>query len=550
MDEPSPKQKSSRRTILGGSIINSAGTLVSRLLGMVRDMATAALLGMSQGGVMDCFVLAFRIPNLFRTLFGEGALTASYLPVFTKQWEEDPKKAWKLASVVAAWLAAILLGLVLVGETVCGLLWYFGQSHESVLLVARLLAVMMPYLLFICLAALATATLHTRGHFLTPAFVPTILNVTWLIGAFVIAPRVAEDQAGQAAVLGMCVVVAGSLQLAVQIPVLYRFGFRWDYDWRAAGGRAKEIARNMIPMLVGLTITQLNGLLDSLIAWGLAGPLSPTGEATPITWLGGIVDYPMRLGAAAALYYGERLYMFPWGVVGIAVATAVFPMLARHAARGEMRKLGEDLTLGLRLVAFLAIPASAGLAILSEPLARMLYQYGDFTSDDAVRTGHVIIAYGVGCWSYCALPLLVRGFYATEDWTTPVKVGVVAAGINLVMNLTFVWPFEEVGLAAATCMSSVIQLTVLTTIFARRFHSIRWSPLIATALRALAASLAMACVGWLVLTQLPMDDAIAIRLARVFAPMACCVVTYMGVYHLLGGRELQMLMKFRKGGEE
>ncbi|MCP4516437.1 MAG: hypothetical protein GY824_14565, partial [Delftia sp.] len=216
---------------------------------------------------------------------------------------------------------------------------------------------MMPYMLFICLAAQVAATLHACSRFGVPALVPTVLNVCWLVAALLIAPRFAPDREAQAYVVAFSVLIAGVLQLGVQLPLLRRLGFRFDYNWPASRDAVRKVVLAMGPMVLGLMITQINTLLDSLIAWGLAQ--APEGPSH-IAWLGGVA-YPMQQGAAASVYYGERLYQFPLGLLGIAVATSIFPLLSRHAARGDRRQLGADLTLGLRLVLFLGIPASLGL---------------------------------------------------------------------------------------------------------------------------------------------------------------------------------------------
>jgi len=429
--------QSQRHPPMAGARVTSLGTLASRILGMVRDMATAALLGLSHGGVMDAFVIAFRIPNLSRRLFGEGALAASYLPVVSAELEKDRAGAWRLVSVGLTWLAILLVVLVVLAEGLCGLVWLVWGDVPGVALLVGLAAVMMPYLLFICLAAQVAATLHALSRFTVPALVPAVLNLCWIVTAWLVAPRLTDDKQAQAYLLAVSVLVAGLLQLGIQLPALRASGFRFDYNWAASRAALGQIVRAMGPMVLGLTITQINTLADSLIAWGLA---AAGGPAQQIAWLPGGLHYPMRQGAAAAIYYGERLYQFPLGILGMAVATAIFPLLSRHAARGDRGKLGHDLTLGLRMVLFLGVPAGVGLILLADPLARLLFQRGEFTAHDAARTARMIACYATGVWAYCALPVLVRGYYALGDRMTPVRVGLAAVGLNLALNLLLVWP--------------------------------------------------------------------------------------------------------------
>ncbi len=533
-------RKTGRHPLIAGAAITSLGTLASRMLGLVRDISTAPLLGMSGGGVMDVFVVAFRIPNLFRRLFGEGALTASYVPVLAARLEEDRPRAWQLASVLLAWLTVVLAGIVLVAELVCLLAWNAGSGQPRVRLLAGLAAVMMPYMLFICLAAQVAATLQCLGHFSIPALAPTLLNLCWLAAAWWIAPRFAPDKASQAYVLAGSILVAGVLQLAVQWPKLRRLGFRFDYQWAAARDSLAEVLRSMGPMVLGLAVTQINTLLDSVIALGLSA--APQSSRT-VAWLGGAVPYPMEHGAAAAVYYGERLYEFPLGILGIAVATAIFPLLSRHAARGDQKLLGADLTLGLRLVLLLGVPASMGLILLAAPLVRLLFQRGQFTPDDAARAARMVAWYGSGVWAYCALPVVVRGYYALGDRLTPLRVGMLAVGLNLSLNLTLIWPMAESGLALATAIAAVFQLAALLAILARRTLPVAWRTLAATALRTILATGVMALAGWGTLGAISLGPGGLADLVRVLAVLAVSLAVYAAAHAALGRHDLRILLE-------
>lgn len=527
-----------RRKLIAGLRVTSLWTLTSRVLGMVRDMATAALLGLSGSGVMDAFVLAFRIPNLFRRLFGEGALAASYLPVLTEKLESDRRAAWRLASVALTLLAVVLAGLVIAGELICLVAWYFHGNNPEFTLLIGLSALLLPYVFLICLAAQVSATLHALGRFGLPAFVPIALNVAWIVAAVLVAPAVSDDKATQAYVLASSVLVGGLLQLGIQLPMLYRLGFRYDYHWSSSRAAMGVIVTSLLPMLVGLAITQINTLADSVIAYGLS---SAPGQEGPIAWLGGVLDYPMQQGATAAIYYGERLYQFPVGILGVAVATVIFPLLSRHAARQQFDRIGPDLTLGLRLVLFLSIPAAVGLVLLAEPIARLLFERGEFTGHDAERTARMIRSYGPGVWAYCALPVVIRGFYSLGNRTTPVRIGAWMVALNLTLNLLLVWPLAEAGLAVATATSAALQVILLMLIFSRRCSPLDWPVLGQTLLRALVASAVMLAVGYPLLSQLADGPELTTRLMRVGLPLAACLVAYTVAYILLRGPELRML---------
>jgi putative peptidoglycan lipid II flippase len=500
-------------------------------------------LGLAGKGVMDAFVIAYRIPNLFRRLFGEGALTASYLPVLSAQLEKDQKSAWQLASVTFTWLTVVLAGLVVLGEVLFGLAWLVWGEEPGVGLLVGLAAVMLPYLLLICLAAQVTATLHALSHFTIPALAPVVLNVCWLLAAWLAASQF-DQQAQQAYVLAVGVLVAGVLQLGVQLPVLRRRGFRFDYDWPASREGLEQVGRALAPMLVGLAVTQINTFLDSLVAWGLAAPVGPDGPP-PIPWLGSLVRYPLEQGAAAAIYYGERLYQFPLGVLGMAVAAAIFPLLSRHAARGDRAKLGADLTLGLRLVLCLGVPASAGLVILAHPLAKLLFEHGQFTPGDTLRAARMIACYGAGVWAFCALPVVIRGFYALRDCGTPAKIAAWVVGLNLGLNLSLIWtPLQEAGLAVATSVSAGVQVVALMLIFSRRRAPLGWTALAVTALRTLVCTLLMAAAGCTTLHLLGLfapAEGLTGELARVLLPLLLSMAVYLASYSLSRGREVAIL---------
>ncbi len=533
---------SARHPLISGARVTALGTLVSRVLGMVRDIATASLFGLASGGVMDAFVVAIRVPNLFRRMFAEGALAASYLPVFTAVLEKDRRRAWQLASVTMTWLAVFLTVLLLAAEAVCGLIWLAWGDMPGMGLLLGLTATMLPYMVWICLAAQVAATLHALSHFATSALAPALLNICWLIAVWAVAPRFAPDQHSQAYVLAGAVLVAGVLQWGVQFYVLRAKGFRFDYNWAAGRNALFKIITAMGPMVLGLAVTQVNTLLDSLIAWGLAA--APDGPQN-IAWLGDSVAYPMRQGAAAAVYYGERLYQFPLGVLGIAVATAIFPLLSRHAARGDRRRLGEDLTLGIRLVLLLGIPAGVGLIVLAQPLAQLLFQHGRFTPEDTARTAGMIASYATGVWAYCALPVIVRGYYALGDRITPVRVGLVAVALNLTLNLALIWPLAEIGLALSTAFAASMQVVILALIFSRYKSPLAWPAVASTLLRTLLATLLMAGASYATLWAIGSGEGLAIEIIRVALPFVVAVTVFLVTFWACGGRELRMLLSGR-----
>lgn len=526
--------------LLSGLRITGACTLVSRVLGMFRDMATAALFGLGAGGVMDAFAVAFRIPNLFRRLFGEGALSAAFLPVFAERLERRGRlAAWELTSAVLTVLAVVLLGVLAIGEGTCWLLWR-GLGTESGGLVFGLTAVMLPYLFFMCLAAQVAAVLNALGHFTMPALAPALLNVCWLVAVLFVAPWAAPDKPGQAYVLALFVLLAGLLQLAVQVPVLRSKGYRFAWNWTEAAPELKRIAAGMAPVMLGLAVMQINTLADTLIAWLLAR--SPGGPES-FEWFGRVVAYPMQEGAAASIYFGDRVHQFPVGVFGVALGTVLYPMLARHAARGELDRLRADLNRAVRLVLVIGIPASAGLIVLAAPLAELLFRHGAFTTDDATRTARMIAGYSLGVWAYCGLQILVRAFYALGDRTTPAKVGAAVVGVNLALNFSLIWPFAETGLALSTSACAIVEVLVFLQLLGRRLGPLDRAAIGRVAARVVFASALMVLACLAVLSAGPAGPSLLDRLVRVAAPFVSGIAMYAAACWVLGIRELGEVLR-------
>jgi len=530
-------KRSDRHPLFSGVTSTSLGTLASRVLGVVRESAAAGLFGLSKGGIMDAYVVAFRIPNLFRRLFGEGAMTASYLPVFAADLERDRQSAWKLVSAAGVLLAVTLVLLTLAAEGVCGLLWLIYSDSPGMRLSLGLTAAMLPYTVFICLAALVAATLQSLGEFRLPALVPSVLNVCWLVGAWFIAPRITADPGGQAYVMAGCVLFGGVLQLLVQLPTLRRLEFSFRLDYAASRESVGQILRAMAPTTLGLAVTQINTLSDSLLARGFS---TMPGGPTTIGWLGGVA-YPLKQGAAAAVWYAERVYQFPLGLLGIAVATVIFPLLSRHAAKGQFARVGSDLTLGLRLVLFGGVPAAAGLFLLAEPFTRLLFERGSFTAADTPRAAAMIAWYAIGVWAFCAGPVLVRAFYAVGDRATPVRIGILAVIVNFALNMTLVWRLGEIALAVSTSAAATLQVGLLAFCFSRSCCRLDWPRLWGTLSRTVFSTATMSAAVFGALELVPKTSHTGNALIRVAFPLAAGMAVYFATYWLIRGPELQML---------
>ena len=490
---------------------------------------------------MDAFSVAFRIPNLSRRVFGEGALTAAFLPVFIRERQQRGEQSgWQLASGVLLLLLLTLSALVVIGELILLLLNAALEPGSNARLLTGLTAVMLPYLVLICLAAQFSAILHALNHFTWPALIPVVLNVVWIAAIWWVAPHFATAQ-GQVYVVAGAVVVGGILQCAVAVPALFRSGFRFDVAWMRAheieddaiGGRIREILRTLVPVVAGLSLTQFNSLLDALMAWGFAAPEIPDGRGSG--W------YPIESGTASALYLGQRMYQFPLGVFGIALGTVLFPILTRHAEDGRMDRLRDDLTLGLKLVIGIGLPAGVGLVVLAEPLTDLLFRYGRFDARDARQTSAMIAVYGSAVWAWCGLLILYRAFYSVRNQRTPMRLGLISIVVNLLLSVTLIWFVGGVGLAIGTAIAATIQGLLAVRLIQNSVGRLEIAGLIRFLLRCAIAAAVMTAVCLLVLRGCPAGDAFSARLLRLVLPVLAGAATYFAAGYVLGLKELLVL---------
>ncbi len=431
-------------------------TLLSRFTGLIRDSTLAALFGL--GGVADAFFIGFLVPNLFRRLFGEGALTAAFIPIYTELRADDPKLAQRFAS---ACLGLLLIGLgvlVLIGEAVLAGLLALHPWSEVTALALRLTMLMLPYMPLVCLVAIIGAILQVHGRFAPGAAAPIQLNLVMLAGAAVAIGRM--DEVASAYVLGAAVVAAGLVQVLWQGAILWRHE-RFVTRFAGVATPMRSLAKTMLPMLLGLAVFQINTSIDAMIAFFLS-----TRDGVEHFFLFHTrVDYPLDAGAVAALNWAQRLYQFPLGVFGIAVATAIFPALASAAAKRRDdggSDLAETLRHGLRLTVFIGLPASVGLILVRVPLSRLIYQYGKFTVDDAQRVATILAGYAFAIWAYSMLHVLTRAFYAVKDPKTPLRLTLASVGLNLSLNVVLIWFMGAAGLAWSTAISAMWQCLLLS----------------------------------------------------------------------------------------
>jgi putative peptidoglycan lipid II flippase len=444
--------KTSERTqLLRSASVLGFLTVASRVLGMVRDILCASLFG--AGMMWDAFIIAWTLPNLFRRLFGEGALSSTFIPVYTETREkEGDDRARSFASGMLGVQIVLLAVLALAGTAAAlflpALADRFGVGDPKLSLTAGLSALLMPYLVFICTAALLTALLQAHRRFARAALAPVVLNVFWIAGVLLAGVLTSGEK--RIFFMSAFLLAGGFVQAVMLLPPLIRARrLGWPRPaFRDPGVRT--VGSLALPVILGLAVLQVNVLLDRIIA-----ELLVPGH-----------------GAVSALYFGNRLMQFPLGVIGIAAATAVFPLLATHGAKADREGFSRILSISLKGTLFLAIPAGVGLMVLGEGVVDLLFGHGAFTDDPRAvgRTGIVLLFYAVGLPAYCGIHVVTRGFYALKDTRTPVKIATLMVGVNLALNLVLVWPMQEAGLALATAATAWLNFAACLLLLGRKME--------------------------------------------------------------------------------
>lgn len=422
----------------------SSMTLVSRVLGFIRDAAIARVFG--AGLATDAFFVAFKIPNLLRRLFAEGAFSQAFVPILAEYKNRRGEAATRLlVDHVSGVLCIALLLVTAVGVLAAPLIISisapgFAATPEKFQLTVDLLRITFPYIVFIALTALAGGILNTWSRFAVPAFTPVLLNLSFIGFALIAAPWF--DPPVMA--LAWAVFVGGVLQLAFQMPFLARIGMlpRPRPDLGDEGVR--RVLRQMAPAVFGVSVGQLSLLINNIFASFLI--------SGSVTWL----------------YFADRLMEFPMGLLGVALGTILLPSLSKRHAEGSTTEYSQLLDWGLRLTLMLAVPCAVALAVLAVPLVSTLFHYGAFTATDVINTRHAVVAYSIGLVGLIAVKVLAPGFYARQDIRTPVKIAVVTLVFTQLLNLVFVWHLRHAGLALAISIGACLNAWLLLRGLRRR----------------------------------------------------------------------------------
>ncbi|WP_100643293.1 murein biosynthesis integral membrane protein MurJ [Alteromonas facilis] len=430
--------------LLKSGIIVSAMTFISRVLGLVRDAVVALIMG--DGAAADVFFFANKIPNFLRRLFAEGAFSQAFVPVLTEvHHNEDNARQREFVAQVSGTLGAIVFVIAILGvigspvlAALFGTGWFLDYlNHQpdgaKFELASTMLKITFPYIAFISLVGVSGAVLNTINRFAVAAFTPVLLNICIILCAWYLSPHLEQP----AFALAWGVFIGGIVQLLFQLPFLYRAGYlvRPRWGWNDPG--VVKVRKLMIPALFGVSVSQINLLLDTLIASFLV-----TGS---ISWL----------------YYSDRLLEFPLGLFGIAIATVILPALSRDHVSKNAVQFANNMDWAVRMVCLLGIPAATGLFVLAEPILTVIFQRGAFTAETAYMASLSLMAYSTGLLSFMLVKVLAPGYFSRHDTKTPVKFGIWSMAANMVFNIILAIPFGYIGLALATSLSATLNAALL-----------------------------------------------------------------------------------------
>jgi putative peptidoglycan lipid II flippase len=516
--------------LLGPRLAHSAGltgaaTLVSRVLGLVRDQVLAAIFG--AGNDMDAFIVAFRIPNLVRDLFAEGAMSAAFVPTFTRHLATHGRKeAWRLGNnVVNALLivttACVVLGMIFARPLVNFYAADFSAVPGKIELTVDLTRVMLPFLTMVAIASAAMGMLNSLHHYFVPALAPATFNVASIVCALALVP--AMPALGQPPMMAMAVavIIGGMAQVVVQWPPLWREGYRYGtmLDLRDAGLR--HVLLLMGPGTLGLAATQVNIFVNTLLATG------------------------QGIGAVSWLTYAFRLMYLPIGLFGASVGTAVLPAMSRHAATGDIAGARATVSRGLALMLMLNVPAAAGLIVLARPIVEVLFERGQFLPADSVATAAALRLYAVGLLGYCGVRITSPAFYALGESRVPVMVSMATIALNIVLSGTLVRTMGFSGLALATSIAALANGAWLVALLSKRLNGIELPHLTRAFIKIAIATALMAAVTSGVDRSLPAfwgGNGSAVRALRLVISIASGLMTLAAAARVLRIREFDELV--------
>lgn len=502
-----PGHSQGKRHLMKAAGIVALMTLIGRILGLIRDIVSARSFGTSWQ--WDAFLYAFMLPNLFRRIVGEGGLTSAFIPVYNDISQKKGKtEAFHFANITFSFLGCTLLLFILLVEGLLNVLLKIGFQSSTLMLVFDLSRILFPYLWFISLYALGMGILNSHRHFLAPALGSPILDLVWIIAVLWVPAWIGTDYIAKIQWLSYALLFAGFLHIAVEIPPLYRIGFRFQWIWHAGYEGLVRVWKLLLPVVLSFAVVQINITVDMTLGM-IIGP-----------------------GANSSLWYGNRLMQFPLGIFALAMGTALLPMLAQQVARGEKEASKRTLSFALRSIFFIIIPSSVGLIVLRGPIIQMLFERGEFDAVSTARSAAVLLGYTLGLFAFAGQKIMNSGYYAAHDSKTPMRTSIFSLISNIVLSLILMVPLKEAGLALATSLSGMIQFGQLVYYYPKKVGEFPLREVLASLFRILLASLAMGMVcyvSWKIFTiGFPGESTMA-RLIQVLGSISIATVAYLGL---------------------
>lgn len=545
----SEKPKTKQTSVARSAGIVSIAVMFSRVLGLVRELIFANYFG--AGFLMDAYQVAFRIPNVLRDLFAEGALSAAFVKVFTDyQINKSEKEAWRLASLVLNALAVVLSVITIFGIIFSS---YFvdliadGFSPEKAALATTLTQIMFPFILLVALAAVAMGVLNTKGIFGIPASASTAFNIVsiivglgvayWLSGGNWIVPKDANaipEFNAQWAIIGMAIgtLIGGGAQFLIQVPSLHKVGFRFLPILSFTDPGVKRVMNLMTPAILGTSAVQINVMVNTFFVSGIEGGVS---------WLN----------------YAFRLMQFPIGLFGVAIGTASVPVLSRMASEGKIGDFRKTLSDSLGLVFLMTLPSACGLIVLGEPIIRLIYSRGAFTEQDVSMTAWALTGYAIGLTGYAAIKVLSPAFYALDDAKTPMIIAVASIAVNAVASYFFRDWFANVGVSAAypnglghigvalaTSTVALVNFFALAFLMRKRISGLNGREIFSAFVKVAIASVFMSAVcfaSYYLLTNYLGTKTFLVKLVETFVPIGLGGIVFIVAAKLLGIKELNQI---------
>lgn len=511
----------SKKSLVKSTGVIGIATLISRILGFIRDVVMANFFG--TGLAIEAFVVAFRIPNMLRDIVGEGATNSAIVPVLTEYKTKEKNDFWVVAQtlfnisfvlILVISVFGIVFSPLVVKLIAPGFISHFAKFDLTV----KLNQIIFPYLIFIGLTAYAMGVLNTLNHFAAPAFSQSILNLTLIISAIFLSSKIGVFS------LAVGVLAGGALQLAVCIPPLYLKGFRFGRRFNFRHSAVKKIGVLMLPRIAGTAVYQINVFISTILA--------------SFYWIVG-------QGAVAGLYFANRLIQFPFAIFSLALAQAALPRMSQEAAENNLDKLKDTLTFSLRAIFLVILPSAVGLLVLGEPIVRIIFQHGQFDAYSTKITQNALFFYCLGLCSFSGIKILVNAFYSLKDTFTPVKIAAGSVALNIILSLILMHPMKIGGLALATSISATFNFFLLYIMLQRKIGRLEGKRIMNGFLKILIASIIMGIVADILFKKSKsISGAFIFEVITLFSVILISTAVYFLIAHLLKIEEVGKFFKW------